>query len=59
MLPTKTTVIAAGSASFGLNTLAALMGSERLRGSHLALLDLNAEMLALVVRLAARLCRGE
>jgi alpha-galactosidase len=57
MLPTKIAVIGAGSASFGLNTLAALMGSERLRGSHLALIDLNAETLALVARLAERLNR--
>jgi len=57
MLPTKIAVIGAGSASFGLNTLAALMGSERLRGSHLALIDLNAETLALVARLAERFNR--
>jgi alpha-galactosidase len=57
MLPTKIVVIGAGSASFGLNTLAALMGSERLRGSRLALVDRNAETLALVGRLAERLNR--
>jgi alpha-galactosidase len=57
MLPTKIVVIGAGSASFGLNTLAALMGSERLRGSRLALVDRNAEMLAVVGRLAERLNR--
>jgi alpha-galactosidase len=57
MLPTKIVVIGAGSASFGLNTLGALMGSERLRGSHLALVDQNAETLALVGRLAQRLNR--
>ncbi len=57
MLPTKIVVIGAGSASFGLNTLAALMGSQRLRGSHLALVDLNADTLALVARLAERLNR--
>jgi alpha-galactosidase len=57
MLPTKIAVIGAGSASFGLNTLAALMGSERLRGSHLALVDRNAETLALIARLAGRLNR--
>ena len=55
MLPTKIVVIGAGSASFGLNTLAALMGSERLRGSHLALVDRNAGTLASVGRLAERL----
>jgi alpha-galactosidase len=57
MLPTKIAVIGAGSAIFGLNTLAALVRSERLRGSHLALVDLNAEALALVGRLADRLNR--
>ncbi len=55
MLPTHITVIGAGSAIFGLNTLCALMRSERLRGSHLALVDLNAEALELMARLAARL----
>ncbi len=57
MLPTKIVVIGAGSAIFGLNTVAALMGSERLRGSHLALVDRNAETLALIARLAERLNR--
>lgn len=57
MLPTKIVVIGAGSASFGLNTLAALMRSTRLRGSHLALVDQNAETLEFVRRLAERLNR--
>jgi alpha-galactosidase len=57
MLPTKIVVIGAGSASFGLDTLAALMASQRLRGSQLALVDRNAEALALVGRLAKRLNR--
>ena len=52
MLPTKIVVIGAGSASFGLNTLANLMMSDLLRGSHLALVDLNTETLELVKRLA-------
>jgi len=43
MLPTKVVVIGAGSASFGLNTLGALMQSPRLEGSQLALVDQNAE----------------
>ncbi len=55
MLPTKIVVIGAGSASFGLNTLAALLRSQRLHGSHLALVDRNPESLALVARLAERL----
>ena len=57
MLPTKIAVIGAGSASFGLNTLAALMRSQRLRGSHLALVDRNATALDLMARLAGRLNR--
>lgn len=57
MLPTKIVVIGAGSAVFGLNTLAALMRSERLRGSQLALVDRNPETLGLVGRLAERLNR--
>ncbi|HEY63524.1 MAG TPA: hypothetical protein G4O02_03035 [Caldilineae bacterium] len=55
MLPTKITVIGAGSAAFGLNTLAALMRSQKLHGSQLALVDRNAETLDLVARLAHRL----
>jgi alpha-galactosidase len=57
MLPTKIVVIGAGSASFGLDTVADLMGSERLRGSHIALVDRNAKTLALMARLAERLNR--
>lgn len=57
MLPTKIVVIGAGSASFGLNTLSALLGSRRLAGSHIALVDRNPQALALVARLAARLNR--
>jgi alpha-galactosidase len=57
MLPTKIVVIGAGSASFGLNTLAALLRSRQLRGSHLALVDRNAQTLGLVERLAQRLNR--
>lgn len=57
MLPTKIVVIGAGSAIFGLNTLATLMRSERLRGSSLALVDRNAESLARIGRLAERLNR--
>ena len=58
MLPTKIVVIGAGSASFGLNTIAALMKSSRLRGSHIALVDRNAERVELMGRLAARLNRA-
>jgi alpha-galactosidase len=57
MLPTKIVVIGAGSAIFGLNTVSALLRSQRLRGSHIALVDRNAETLALMARLAERLNR--
>ena len=54
-LPTKITVIGAGSASFGENTLSAIMRSKKLKGSTLALVDRNAETLDIVHRLANRL----
>ncbi len=57
MLPTKIVVIGAGSASFGLNTLGALMRSRRLTGSQLALVDQNADTLEVVCHLADRLNR--
>ena len=57
MVSTKVVIIGAGSASFGLNTLAALLASHKLRGSHMALVDRNAETLALVSKLAERLNR--
>jgi hypothetical protein len=56
-LPTKITVIGAGSASFGENTLAALIQSRKLRGSTLALVDRNPSALDIVKRLAERLNR--
>jgi alpha-galactosidase len=55
--PTKITVIGAGSASFGENTLSAIMRSKKLCGSSLALVDRNAETLDIVTRLANRLNR--
>ena len=55
--PTKITVIGAGSASFGENTLSAIVRSKKLRGSTLALVDRNAESLDIVQRLANRLNR--
>jgi len=54
-LPTKITVIGAGSASFGENTLSAIMRSQKLKGSTLALVDRNADSLDIVNRLANRL----
>jgi alpha-galactosidase len=57
MPSTKVTVIGAGSASFGLNTLASLMKSKALKGSHIALVDRNEDTLALIRKLADRLNR--
>jgi alpha-galactosidase len=56
-LPTKITVIGAGSASFGENTLSAIMRSKKLCGSILALVDRNTDNLDIVHRLANRLNR--
>jgi alpha-galactosidase len=56
-LPTKITVIGAGSAIFGENTLSAIMRSKKLRGSTLALVDRNPGSLEIVNRLANRLNR--
>jgi alpha-galactosidase len=53
----KITAIGAGSASFGLNTVSSLMRSEKLKGSHIALVDRNADTLALMCHLAERLNR--
>jgi len=55
--PTKITVIGAGSAIFGENTLSAIVRSKKLRGSTLALVDRNAANLDIVQRLANRLNR--
>src|SRR3990172_5885398 len=54
-LPTKIVVIGAGSASFGENTLSALLRSKKLCGSSLALVDRNPRSLDIVHRLANRL----
>ena len=48
-------VIGAGSASFGENTLSALLRSKKLKGSTLRLVDRNAQSLDIVHRLAKRL----
>ncbi len=55
MPTTKIVIIGAGSASFGPTTLATLVRDPRLRGSELALVDLNADSLATVVRVAERM----
>jgi alpha-galactosidase len=49
------TVIGAGSASFGENTLSALLRSKKLQGSTLRLVDRNPQSLDIVRRLANRL----
>lgn len=54
-LPTNIVVIGAGSASFGENTLSALLDSKKLQGSHLALVDRNPRALEIVERLARRM----
>jgi alpha-galactosidase len=52
---TTITVIGAGSASFGENTLSAILRSKKLKGSTLRLVDRNAQSLDIVYRLANRL----
>jgi len=52
---TMITVIGAGSASFGENTLSAILRSQKLKGSTLRLVDRNAQSLDIVHRLANRL----
>lgn len=52
---TTITVIGAGSASFGENTLSALLRSKKLKGSALHLVDRNPKSLDIVHRLAKRL----
>jgi alpha-galactosidase len=56
-LPTKITLIGAGSAEFAENTISSLMQSERLRGSKMALVDINPDALEINRRLAERLNR--
>lgn len=52
---TTITVIGAGSASFGENTLSALLRSKKLKGSTLRLVDRNPQSLDIVHRLTKRL----
>ncbi len=55
MLPTKIVAIGAGSAQFGLGNLANIMKCEKLKGSTLALVDINTEGLKLITQLAERM----
>ena len=48
----KIVCLGAGSASFGLSTLITLLRSEGLRGSEIALVDINQQSLDLISRLA-------
>ncbi|MCP4362585.1 MAG: hypothetical protein GY796_31655 [Chloroflexi bacterium] len=52
MPATKIAIIGAGSASFGPTTLATIVRDPRLRGSELALVDLNEQSLTTVTRVA-------
>ncbi|HBE79742.1 MAG TPA: hypothetical protein DDW65_18485 [Firmicutes bacterium] len=57
MKKTKIVVIGAGSASFGLTNLGAILRTSALKGSELALVDINEEGLNLITKLAERLNR--
>ncbi len=50
----KIVVIGAGSASFGLSTLGALLQKTELRGSELRLIDINEKGLETIIRLAEK-----
>ena len=47
-------VIGAGSASFGLSTLGALLRTEELKGSELRLIDVNSHGLEIITKLAEK-----
>jgi len=55
MTANKIVIIGAGSASFGPTTLAAILRDEALRGSALALVDLNARSAENAARVAERM----
>ncbi|MBL8133735.1 MAG: hypothetical protein JNL42_17870 [Anaerolineae bacterium] len=55
MKPPKIVIIGAGSAIFGLGALARIIRHPRLRGTELALVDINEEGLALMTRLAEKM----
>lgn len=57
MKKAKIVVIGAGSASFGLTNLGAILRTPELKGSELCLVDVNEEGLRLVAKLAERLNR--
>lgn len=53
--PPKIVVIGAGSAIFGLGALSTMMQSDALKGSQLALCDINAEGLEVIHKLADKM----
>ncbi|GAC1519959.1 MAG: alpha-glucosidase/alpha-galactosidase [Chloroflexota bacterium] len=55
MKPVKIVIMGAGSTSFALSSLAALLREPSLRGSTLSLVDIDADALCLVHRLADRM----
>ncbi len=55
MTTPKIVIIGAGSASFGPTTLATLLRNEMLRGSHLALVDLDPQRATNAARVAERM----
>jgi alpha-galactosidase len=57
MRPLSIVMVGAGSTSFAVNSLAALLREPSLRGSRLALIDVNQDTLCLVRRLADRINR--
>jgi len=54
-MATKISLIGAGSASFGLNTLYSIARSQELHGSTVALIDVNEESLNVMRKVAERL----
>lgn len=55
MKPIKLVVIGAGSRSFGLSTISTLLREKEMQGSTLALVDLDAEALDVMYRIAQRM----
>lgn len=55
MRPIRIVLVGAGSASFGLGTLATLLREPGLRGSTVCLVDINAAGLALIEQMAQRM----
>ena len=55
MRPSKIVLIGAGSASFGLNTLASLLREKQINGSTLTLVDVNEPGVEKIRRLAERM----